>query len=374
MASLGALDPPILRRWGQAPWPAGWRQRWSLRLALALPFVAVALVEALRGVPSPANEALTAVPHHPGEFGWLVGAYPPLPRAVAVMTGNPAALGCLGALLAGVAVQLAVERLRLRSWGMPQAAVLVAGTAATPLFAYVAVTQFSAFLSLLFLSLGLTGLLDFAYNHSTRSGSVAGLSFGLASLCGLGAVAFALTGALAAVLIGRATEGSEPALRRATVALLAFPTLAALAGWTFLEWRFTGRAGASYFNSAPSFGHLAGGPGAAFVSALGSAGLDLLLTPLLVVAALVVGRRRPFSAVAALLPVATVVLLLWVGVPFGRPETLVLLELVALSTLPERPRRAEWGLFAAAATAQLAAVLAYAATSPAVTGWLHALG
>jgi hypothetical protein len=377
MASLATiLEVPTFRNWRRERWPARGIDRWILRLALAVPFVVVGALAAAHGVPAPANSFL----YHQGslvhwgsrQLGWMAYAYPPLPVGVAAVVRSPTALGVVGGLFAGIAVQISLERLVLRSYRLPAASLFVAAVVGTPIFWYVATQDFAAFLSLVLLSIALTGLLDFVFNQSTESGFIAGLSFGAATLCDPAAGIIALTAGLAALLMGR-HRPHQPARNRATLLVVLFPTLAGMAGWVFLEWRFTGSWSASLTYAYPGIGQFPGGVLYALGQAVRTAAIDAARTPLLLVSAIVLVRRRPRSALAALLPVLTIVVIRWIGVPFSWPEALVLLGLLSLTAMPERPSRGEWIVLGLAGAAQFALAIGLSVEPGTVNTWLTSL-
>ncbi len=379
MASLATtLEVPTFRNWRRERWPARGVDRWILRLAFAVPFVVVGALAATHGVPAPANSFLyhqgTLVHWGSRQLNWMAYAYPPLPVGVAAALRSPTALGVVGGLLAGVAVQISLERLVLRSYRLPVAALFVAVVVATPIFWYVATQDFAAFLALVLLSIALTGLLDFVFNQSTESGFIAGLSFGAATLCDPAAGIIALTAGLAALLMGRPGEPHQPARNRATLLVVLFPTIAGMAGWVFLEWRFTGSWSASLTYAYPGIGQFPGGVAHALGQAVRTAAIDAVRTPLLLVAAIVLARRRPRSAGAALLPVLTIVVIRWIGVPFGREEALVLLGLLSLTAMPERPSRLEWVALGLAGATQFALAIGLSIEPGTVDTWLTSLG
>ena len=322
MASLATtLEVPTFRNWRRERWPARGIDRWTLRLALARPVRRRR--RARRGARRPAADQL--VPPPPGLAR-------PLGLAAARLDGVrlPAAArrrrrgrcaarprsASPAACFAGIAVQISLERLVLRSYRLPAAALFVAAVVGTPVFWYVATQDFAAFFSLVLLSIALTGLLDFVFNQSTESGFIAGLSFGAATLCDPAAGIIALTAGLAALLMGR-HRPHQPARNRATLLVVLFPTLAGMAGWVFLEWRFTGSWSASLTYAYPGIGQFPGGVLYALGQAVRTAAIDAARTPLLLVSAVVLLRRRPLSALAALLPVLTIVVIRWIGVPFS---------------------------------------------------------
>ncbi len=223
------------------------------------------------------------------------------------------------------------------------------------------------------MSIALTGLLDFVFNQSTESGFIAGLSFGAATLCDPAAGIIALTAGAAALLMGR-HRPHQPARNRATLLVVLFPTLAGMAGWVFLEWRFTGSWSASLTYAYPGIGQFPGGVLYALGQAARTAAIDAARTPLLLVSAAVLLRRRPRSALAALLPVLTIVVIRWIGVPFSWEEALVLLGLLSLTAMPERPSRGEWIALGLAAAVQFGLAIGLSIEPGTIDSWLTSLG
>ena len=317
-----------------------------LRLAVAVPFVVVGALAAAHGVPAPTNSLLshqgTLVHWGSRQLDWVTHSYPPLPVGVAAVAAQPERARRRRRPLRRHRRPDQPRAARPAVVPVPAAGLFVAAVVGTPVFWYVATQDFAAFLTLVLLSVALTGLLDFVFNQSTESGFVAGLAFGAATLCDPAAGIIALTAGLAALLMGR-HQPHQPARNRATLLVVLFPTLAGLAGWVFLEWRFTGSWSASLTYAYPGIGQFPGG----VLYALGQAVRDSG------------HRRRPHAAAArrghrprppptavgprrAELPVLTIVVIRWIGVPFSWPEALVLLGLLSLTAMPERPSRGEW--------------------------------
>jgi hypothetical protein len=316
-------------------------------LTLAVPFVALADLANVAGGPSPANNALhrQAASLHwaSGQLGWVAHAYPPLALTVArLFPGGARGLAIAGGLCTGILIQLTIERLRLRAVPVASAALLTAAVALTPAFWFVATQDFSALLTLSLLSMALTGLLDFTFNRSTESGFIAGIGFGLATMCDLGALPFAVAGALATLFVTpRTTAVREIARRRAAATVVLFPSAAAVAGWVFLQWRFTGSWSRSFSGADPALFRFPGGPVAALARAASSVGHDLAFAPILIAAAVLLFARRPSSALAPLAFVGCVIANRWVGAPLSGPTVVVLLGVVALVLIPERLTSAE---------------------------------
>jgi hypothetical protein len=318
-----------------------------LRLAVAVPYVVLADLTYGVARTSKANDALhrqaTGLQWAGGQLGWVAHAYPPLPLAVArLLPGAGQALAIAGALCTGVLIQLTIERLILRSVPTTTAIALTAAVAATPVFWYLATQDFAAFLTLSLLSVALTGLLDFTFNRTTQSGFIAGIGFGLATLCDLAALPFAVAGALATLFVApRVHATREVARRRAAATVVLFPSAAAVAGWAFLQWRFSGSWTKSFTLANPELFRFPGGAWGSLTRAVASVGHDLAFAPLLVIGAAMLFARRPAAALAVVSLVACVVGDLWFGAHLSDPTIVILLAVVGLVLIPERPTTSE---------------------------------
>jgi hypothetical protein len=311
-------------------------------LAVAVPFVGLADLANTATGPSVANDLLhrqaASLHFASGQLGWVAHAYPPVTIAVArLVPGGAQGLAIAGGLCTGILIQLTIERLMLRTVSVTAAVLLTAAVALTPAFWFVATQDFSAFLTLILLSVALTGLLDFTYNRSTESGFIAGIGFGLATMCDLAALPFALAGALATFFVApQAKAVREIARRRAAATVVLFPSAAALVGWAFLQWRFSGSWTRSFSSVDPGLFRFSGGLWLSLARAASSVGHDLVFSPVLVVAAVVLYSRRLSSAVACLACVGCAIVDRWVGAPLSGPTVVVLLGVLTLVLLPER--------------------------------------
>jgi hypothetical protein len=381
MASAAtSLHAPAFLSWRHERWPRANWARWVLRLAVAVRFVALAdLANAASGVSASnlsIHQRAAELRWASGQLGWVAHAFPPIPLTIArFFPGGPQGLAIAGGLCTGVLIQLTIERMILRSVPVATAIVLTAAVAGSPVFWYLATGDFVTFLTLSLLSVALTGLLDFTFNRSTESGFIAGIGFGLASLCDVAAVPFALAGALAAFFVtprGRAVR--EVARRRAAAAVVLFPTAAAIAGWAFLQWRFSGSWTASFRRADPGLFGFPGGAWHSLVHAVDSVGADLVFVPVLVAAGALLVARRPSSFIAFLTFVACVIADLWLGAGLSNAAVVILLAVVGLAMLPDRPtlteRAALW--VCVAAQVAIAFVGLHHGLVP-VANWLHRL-
>ena len=375
LATNSLRAPPFLS-WRHQRWPRTFPARWALRLLLAIPFVALAdLADAVTGA-SVANRTLQRRSHElhisSNSLGWVAHTYPPLPLTIArFFPGGAKGLAVAGALCAGYLVHSTVERLVLRSVPAVLAVLLSAAVVVTPAFCFVATQDFASFLTLAFLAAAVTGLLDFTYNRATESGFIAGIAFCLGALCSLAAVPFAVAGALSVIFVLPEVRAQrEIARRRAAVTVVLFPSAAAIVGWIFLEWRFSGSWIRSFQLANARLFVFPSGAGASFVRAAASVGHELLLAPLLVVAAALLLVRRPRSLLAAVIFVGFVVVDVWVGTSLSGATVVVLLGMVGLVLVPEQPTTFDQRVLAVAAVAQLLiAVIGLHDVLPVVAHW-----
>jgi len=363
--------------WQSGHWPLGFRPRTALRLALCLPYVALALWCARRGIDSPTNVAIArqgaSVRWGSSQLSWIGDAYPPVPVAIAsLVPGGATLLGVAGALCAGGMLQMVWERL-VRA-GLPWwvIAPVLAGLGGTPVFWFVATQDLVGFVGMALFTIALAGLLDFVLRARTAGGFTAGLALALAVLTDPAALVYAASVFVAAPLLVLGRLGRDRAALRSALAVIVFPALAAACGWAFFQWRFTGVP----FHLpavAPSMFRFPAGVVAPLRDALVGVGKATAYSPLFLLSAVLLLRRRPLAFAAYLLVPIDLVLTLWLGLRVSDGQSLVLMNLVAVFSLPTRPGRTTRGLIVAAALAQVAiwctAVLGHGAIAP----WLHAL-
>jgi len=262
-------------------------------------------------------------------------------------------LACLGALCAGVVLGLAAERLRQLRLPWWTAVPVLLSLGATPLFWLTATRDLAGFAGLALLASAIAGVLRFTFNGETQGGFRAGLALGAAAAFDLAALGYSVVLGLVASLVARLRHRGVPHLTHAVTLVVLFPTAASIAGWLFLEWRFTG----SVFYTGPQQGRLF-----AFADGVPTAALDAVvgtvvaaaLTPLLLIAFAVLIRTRPARAVLLALPVAGLALSTFVGLWSAQGRDQVILALVAAMALPARPGRRLAVVVAAAALCQLA--------------------
>ena len=373
------------RRPGSAPnttarsstWPSRGRVRALIALALSTPYIALAITAYGRGFADSANTVLDRRSHliHWGssDLSFVGHVYPPLPTAIASLLPNAMALGIVGAIAAGGMLEAIGHRLGARGYPVWATMILLAALGASPSFALTATTDLASFMALMFLALALDGFMRFVFMGQTHGGFQAGLAIGIAGLCDPTAVIFAVGFALAAPLIAHQRYRAERHAGRATAAVLLFPTIAGIASWIFLCWRFTSSPLGWLRAIAPAlWGD--GGTVGALSTALSQSTKPLLLTPMFVLAVvLLAGRRRLLPALGICLPLVCIVVAKWIGLVFSGLSIAVVLGIVGIVSLPARPGRRVLVVIVSVAALGIAAKWAYPPT-PAVRAWEHALG
>lgn len=317
-------------------WPVG---RWMLRLGIAAPLIAIALL--VERVPYPASAPnadliadVAAIDWTRGDAEWLALLYPHI--SVLIAASNPfgrLGLSIIGAIAAGFLLQKVAEIIAQRAIPRSTGIILIIALAANPLFAYFALENLPGFLAITFFGLAIADLVRFVNWGSTESGFRAGILLMVAALSDPSGILYALVAVLASPFLRHGRQ-SAPGLRAANMLVIAFPTLGAFATIIFLNMLFFGTPWpqedvASILASIPA--------GLAALQVLYTTPTGwLIAAPVLsswLVAAIV---RRP-----AAIPVSTIVFLL-VNVAFllgafhpgAAGATFTLLTLLAITLIP----------------------------------------
>ncbi|MEV4617481.1 hypothetical protein AB0J74_02040 [Asanoa sp. NPDC049573] len=299
--------------WAEERWPRSVGARWLLRIGLALPFAGLALFASARG------------------FDARAAGLPALLPA-----GTLACCLATGALLAALAE-------RLIRWEVP---VRIAVPLLVPAMAFAGSADLTGILTVAFLALALEAFVQFAVAGQTEGAFRAGLLLAGAVLCSPVAVGYAVALGLVAPFVAAERGRAEPA----TWAVVAFPALATLAGWAFLDWRVTDL-----------------GFDPAVAPAFGGALLAVAHAPLYVAVAVLFAVRRPRALAGYLVPVLGVSL----GLPASPVTAYLLLTVVALVAVPRSPSRRLATFLGAVALAQWALALSWPPGSAAYDDWLR---
>ncbi|CAI9386374.1 hypothetical protein [Microbacterium sp. T2.11-28] len=206
--------------------------RWGLRLLIAAFYAAVAVwfhVATAGDWQGTANAALAErvgrlLSGADGSDGVaVIGAlYPPLTSLIAMLVpGGPLGLAIAGSLAAGLMLQLVVQSMRRRQFPVFVRLVFILTLGATPVFAYIATTNFEAIVGLMFFGLGMIDLVRFVTWANTQAGFRAGILFACAAFSDSTVTFSALVAAVAGTLIIQ----SRPGARFANAYVVAFPTI-----------------------------------------------------------------------------------------------------------------------------------------------------
>jgi hypothetical protein len=308
-----------------------------------------------------------------GDMSGLRDAYPPLPTLLAgMLPGGTAGVAVCTALLAGIAMQLVTYRLVRRQVSVTLIAALLLALIGVPAMWFEGTQNLSGFLALMFLVIALDGFVRFVAREDTVGGFVAGLMLAAAFLCDPIALVYtAALGATAPFVAPRELR-HQPGAMRATASVLLFPTVAVVASWAFLEWRFTGGAYATIRHDQHWFS-FDDGVLATTVDALRWTGEAALRSPVYLCVGALLARRRAVVAFGYAVPLVGLLVARWVGVSYSVALTFALLTLVGLYSVPRPGARAERWLLGVAAVAQLALALVWAPDSAEFHAWASAI-
>lgn len=347
------------RRYAADTWPVRPAARWGLRVALALPFVVVALLSRSAGWVPAANEALAErgalVRWGDSGLAWIAEVFPPLSAALAsVLGGSTLAMSLLAAGVLGFTLQRLTAVL-VREGAGPWATAAVIGTLVlTPPLFYLASNDLVSLLGLALLVLALDGIAAFVEQRSTEAGFRAGIALGVAVMLDPAAWLYALTLAAVAPFFARRAGRSGWRANEATVAVLLFPAVAAVGFWLYASWWFSADPLGGMEAATPA-GWLPGGAAASAVEALQQIALALLAAPLVLTASTVRAVRDPWSLIAPGIALVGLYLSLWLGLREAAGQTwVVLTTLYVLLLVPRAPSPRRRGLIVAAALAQVA--------------------
>lgn len=335
-------------------WPATAGRRWVSRALMAVPFLLVAVWTHTTGQVSGATRDLVVAAgvafDASGPFGGVRVGYPPLPILVAALPAGALLVDLVAALAAGLAAHAVTERLVRRhvpTWLVALLVVVVLGLIGLGL-------RFTAdpsgFVALCLLVVALDGVTRFAGAGDTHGGFVAGLLVAAAFLTDPRVVPFALALGTMSPLIARQRYRGQRGAARATAAVLLFPTVAAVAAWTFLEWRFTGRPG--------MVTELFVVPDRTTLAAAGAlVGAALVMAPLYLAVGAMLAVRRPLALLAYAFAPLGLGLTVLLADPWSPGRGVALLSLVAAMAVPASPRPRQLVVLGAACAVQAAVVL-----------------
>lgn len=364
LPSLFDRDTPRFRESSTgrvAKYPRRWWQRWTVRLVIAAVYAVLALLAASEATTTAtANAELAARVAELRAGGpsaaTIVGElYPPISSLIALLIpGGALGLSLAGCLVAGIMLQLLVQSMQRKHFLPVIRVVFVLTVATTPVFAYIATTNFEAILGLAFFGLGMVDLVRFVTWANTQAGFRAGLLFAAAAFSDSTMTFSALVAAIAGALIIQSRQRA----RVANAFVLAFPTVAVFCSLAVLGVAF----GAGPLSMIR--GDLRWHPErfASFLEQVVTPAGLLYFAPMILVAAACIALGFAGTAVIAVALTAMTLLAYWVGLtPAGTAGvSYSLVLLLAIAIVPTATTRAH------------RIVTAGAAATLWVVGWLSA--
>ncbi|MEV7971752.1 hypothetical protein [Cellulomonas sp. NPDC089187] len=360
------------RRLAADTWPIRTSERWLLRLTLAFPFVLVALVSGSGYVPGP-NRALAArgdlIEWGDTGLGWMAQVFPPLSAALsAVVGGSDLALNLVAAVVLGFVLQRLAGVLARRGVGLWATAAVLGTLVFTPPLYFLAASDLQSLLGLALVVIALDGIASFVEEQNTEAGFRAGIALGVAVMVDPGAWFYAIVLGIAAPFFARRAGRKGRGSNRATVAVLLFPAIGAVAFWLYASW---------WFSRDPWGGLEASAVQGWFpISAGTAAGLiaqGIIAVPLFVVATGFRLVRDRWSLIAPLIAIIGLYLSLWAGLRQAGGQTYVLLTaMYVLLLVARRPNRVRRRVILLTALVQIALGWTLVLISPdsPITVWL----
>lgn len=327
--------------WAPLPLSSRPLYRVGTRFLLAVPLMVIGIRATLAGHVEASLSALLDQARSLGRSGFsldrLSAAYPPAPVLIALAVGASAVgVVVVASILAGSALHAAWEKMAIARVPLLTQIALIASVTLIPAVWEVATQDLAAIGGLAMLVIALEGFIRFAFDGDTSGGFTAGLFLAASFFFDPAALVYAVSLALAAPLLASARYRGEKAATSAILFVLCFPIAAVLAGWAFLEWRFTGTFFTFLHHDLGLFGFSGGA-----LHSLGSAALgvveDVVRAPVYLVVGGAIALRRPIIALGYLLPIVGLVLVHWVGLPYSAATTIVLLTFLAMISVPNQP-------------------------------------
>ena len=353
--------------------------RWSVRLALAVPYLLTAWVasatHATAALPTPNQSLLdhvATIEWDRADPQWVSQIFPPITTLLAaVIPGGRAGLTIAGALVAGIFLQKMIEIMVQRRFPTSTIVILTIAIGANPLFAYTALENFAAFVGLCFFGIAASDLVRFVSWRDTRSGFRAGMLLMLATLSDLSGIVYVLIAAVTAPFL-RLARAEQRGARGANVLVIVYPTLAAIGSLGLINWIFTGRAlgplGRGILADTPE--RLAEVGDLLF----GVTGL-FLIAPVLSAWAMAIIVRRPGAILVSTLVFAGVLLSMVLGLisPTSAGNTFILMTVLAIALIPTAKERLTVVLIDVVAVVQIAIAWGTAFHREAVVAWMTAV-
>lgn len=224
-----------------APLPAAWA-RWTMRFALAVPFVVLALL--VSNAPTTPLLALTgnqatlarATAALDGGVVQAIGQLYPLLSGVVLrfMPFGVHGAAVVGGVMAGFVLQALAQAMVRRGLPMRKVVLFTVALGANPLFAFVALNDLQAFAGIALFALALTDMVRFSAFSDTQAGFRAGLVLMASTLVDPMGLVYLVIAAVAVPLVDHARQG-QPGARAANTLVVVFPSVAVLASVAALD-------------------------------------------------------------------------------------------------------------------------------------------
>lgn len=352
--------------------------RWLLRLALAAPFVVIALIEHFSsGLTSgtTVNQDLLArveqIDWTRADVSWVGSLYPPIGTVLAsLIPGGTLGLGIAGAVVAGPFLQQMIEVMHQRRFPRIKATAFFIALAVNPLFAYTVTTNFEAFLGIAFFGVGAINMFRFIVNRNTQAGFRAGLLFMVSALSSTSGLVFIAVAGVTAPLLTLARRGQRGA-RASNILVILFPTLSTFVTVFFLQLVFLHRPFAvltTQFTYDPTRWAL-------FPQLVTTLNGFLILAPMLSGWALALLVRRPGAIlISTFLFVALIFGYVFDLIPLNAAgNTFLIMTMMGIAILPAATTRRATTLITIVAGAQIIIAWAAAYNRPVVLDWMGSL-
>ncbi|HWI31176.1 MAG TPA: hypothetical protein VNT50_06780 [Microbacterium sp.] len=319
-----------------AKYPSNAWLRWGLRLLAAMPFIALAIAYETASAgdwSATANGALAErVSHLPWgtpDVAAMGELYPPISNLLAVIIpGGAFGLGIAGSLVAGLLIQLVIQSMQRKHFPRGVRVIFILTLAITPIFAYIATTNFESIVGLTFFGIGMLDLVRFITYANTQAGFRAGLLFA----CSAFTDSTGLLAALVAASAGTFIIQSRPGARFANAIVVVFPTIALMGALALLGVVFGVGPLAMIRGNLQWNANLASD----FLAYLGTPQGLVFLAPTIVVVITAIVMRFPGVALVGVLLTAMTVIAFIVGLtpPGMAGNSYILLLLLVVAIVP----------------------------------------
>lgn len=211
--------------------------RWSVRLALAAPYVLFVVWFNFANHHDWSGTANAALVDRVAQVGAgqpsvMSHVFPPITSVLALLVpGGAFGLAIVGALTSGILLQLFAQSFVRKKFALWLRIVMLGLFVLNPVWVYLLATNLETTLGLTFFGLGMVALVRFVTYANTQAGFRAGLLFAASALSDSTMIFAAIIGAAAATLIVQSRRDA----RMAHALVVAFPTVAVVGSLVVLS-------------------------------------------------------------------------------------------------------------------------------------------